>query len=375
MKKILHLIVGLDAGGAEFLLHDLLVGSQNKNIKHSIVSMTNLGLIGSRLDSAGYTVYSLGMRRSKPSLSSFFKLIKIIRYEQPNVLQTWMYHADLLGLVAGIFFKNVKVVWGLHAAFLNTSAYPFLTHITRWLCARFSFMADYIIYNSNSTYINHIQLGYRSNGWRYIFNGFDVNKFKPNNCAPALIRFELGLEADTFLIGFIARWDAMKDHKTFIKAASLVATLNDHVHFVLAGSGIDSNNKILVEMIEAGNLKSRVHLLGLRSDVNILCAALDASVTSSFAESFSNSTAEAMSCGVPCIVTDTTNLPSLVGDSGYVVPVGNSITMSQAMIDLINMDPNALKDIGILGRQRIINNFSLNSMISKYEDLYLEIST
>ncbi len=373
MKKILHIIVGLDAGGAEFLLHELLVGSQNKKIKHCVVSMTDLGLIGPRLESAGYTVYSLGMRRSKPSLSSFFKLLRIMRCERPDVLQTWMYHADLLGLAAGFFFKNIKVVWGLHAANLNTSAYPLLTYITRWLCSRFSFVADFIVYNSNSTYINHIQLGYRSNGWRYISNGFDVSKFKPNNYAPGLIRSELGLEADTFLIGFIARWDAMKDHKTFIEAASLVATLNDHVHFVLAGSGVDSNNQVLVKMIDAGNLKSRVHLLGLRSDINIICAALDASVTSSFAESFSNSTAEAMSCGVPCIVTDTTNLPTLVGDAGFVVPVANSMIMSQAMMDLINMDTNSLKDIGLIGRQRIINNFSLNSMISKYEDLYLEI--
>jgi glycosyltransferase involved in cell wall biosynthesis len=373
LKKVLHLIVGLDIGGAESLLQDLLMHSKNRNIQYCVVSMTDIGIIGARLRSVGVNVYTLGMKRSKPSLAAFFHFIRIIRHEHPDVIQTWMYHADLLGLAAGVFFKNIKIIWGLHAAYLKTSEYPFLTHLTRWLCARFAFMANSIIFNSQFTYNNHFQLGYRSSGWKYIFNGFDVNKYQPNQSARSLIRAELNLSEDVFLIGFIARFDPMKDHKTFLEAASRIASLYAHVHFILAGAGVDANNSKLHDIINAGNLKSRIHLLGLRADVNIICASLDASVTSSFAESFSNSTAEAMSCGVPCIVTDTSNLPSLVGDAGIIVPVGQPKAMAKAMIKLIDMDPITLHDIGMMGRQRIINNYSLNAMIDKYEDLYLSL--
>src|SRR5262245_45573629 len=116
-SKIMHLITTLDTGGTEMQLAKLLARTDRARFEHCVASLTNVGPVGEMIRDQGIPVYSLGMRRSVPSLSGLWKLLRLIRHEQPRILQTWLYHADLLGLLVGKLARVPALAWNLRCSF------------------------------------------------------------------------------------------------------------------------------------------------------------------------------------------------------------------------------------------------------------------
>ncbi len=368
---VLHLVTGLNMGGAEVLLFDLVSRSDRSTFKHIVVSMLDEGVFGSRIRDNGIVVHCLNMKRGHPSAKSLLRLLSILHDEQPDLIQTWMYHADLLGAIVSGFYRRIPLIWCLHAAELDVSQYGNLTDWTRRLCIRLSWMPAVVTANSEITHRNHVDLGYRPRQWKLIPNGFDLDKFRPDSDARVSLRDELGLTDDAMLIGLIARYDPMKDHTTFLRGAALLHQMEPRVQFVLAGGGVTYENEYLAGLVEELGLQDCVRMLGIRTDISRVTAALDiATSSSSFGESFSNSIAEAMACGVPCVVTDVANLPFLVGDTGVVVPPQNPNALANGWWEMISVGFQDRRLIGLKARTRIELKFSLEQMISGYEELY-----
>ena len=145
------------------------------------------------------------------------------------------------------------------------------------------------------------------------------------------------------------------------------------IFFLLAGRGINSCNQQLQKIIDENDLKERVLLLDERNDMPRLTAALDIAVSSSGAESFPNVLGEAMSCGIPCVATDTGDSSIIVGDTGRVVPPQDAYSLACAIESLINEGPEELNRLGKAAREKIINNFSLQTIAKQYEKLYSKI--
>jgi glycosyltransferase involved in cell wall biosynthesis len=165
----------------------------------------------------------------------------------------------------------------------------------------------------------------------------------------------------------------MKDHTTFLQAANFLLKNNPNVHFVLAGKAVDKDNQLLQELILNLELSEQVHLLGERDDVPSLTAALDIATSSSCAgEGFSNVIGEAMSCGVPCVVTDVSDSAWIVGDTGQVVPPRNPEALCAGWQKLIDMGFEARRNLGARARQRIKERFSIESIVQDYERIYQE---
>lgn len=141
----------------------------------------------------------------------------------------------------------------------------------------------------------------------------------------------LGLAPDRPVVGMLARFDPQKDHRTFIKAAGILLGHHPEVAFILAGEGISRENADLVGWLKAEGVGERFFLLGLRDDVARILNACDVvTLSSAFGEGFPNVIGEAMSCGIPCVVTDVGDAGRLVDDTGRVVAAGDPQSLAQA---------------------------------------------
>ena len=323
--KILHIITDLLLGGAESVLVEVASRGQRDGHTNVVVSLTDEQPLGERLRTAGIPVMALNMRPNRPDPRAILRLAKIIRAEKPDLIQTWMYHADLLGSVASLFAGRPPIVWGIHHTAADTATLNPRTYQILKLNARLSHsIPTRIICCAESAKTSHIDVGYRADRMTVIPNGVDVTRFKSNPTARAELRAELGLADKDFLIGLCARFHMTKDHGTFIKAAGMIP----NAQFLLCGHDVTESNSALMKMIDEAGIRSRCHLLGPRNDMPRVYSALDMLVSSSRSEAFPLTIAEAMACGLPCVVTDVGDSAQIVGETGRVA--GGALTQSRA---------------------------------------------
>lgn len=373
--KILHLISSLEVGGAETVLYQLVAGMDQQRFANQVACLLGMGPVGQQLHSIGVRVSALGMRRGRPSAAALWQLVRLIQRDTPDVVQTWLYHADLAGLIAGRMARTRTVIWNLRASNMDMSHYARLSGWTVRMCAALSGWPSAVVVNSEAGQAFHQQMGYHPRRWHLIPNGIDTNRFVPDTKARLGVRCELGLDTDSPLIGFIARFDAMKDHATFLRAASIYGRIAPTAHFLLAGEQMTSDNAPLAAMVADTGLNGRVHLLGRRSDIPRLTAALDLATSSSLSEGFPNVLAEAMACGIPCVVTDAGDSARIVGNRGIVVPVRDPQALADGWKAALGWEPERRQAIGRVEREHICRHYSITTMIKQYEQLYATIVT
>jgi len=368
---VLHLITELTVGGAQRMLEKLLERMDQEKFRSLVVSMADLGPVAESIQARKIPVFTLGMRLGRPSLGGFLRLYRILREHCPEIVQTWLYHADLLGLLAGKLARAGRVVWGIRCSDMDLGDYRVLTALTVRANARLSFLPDAIVVNSEKGKEVHWKLGYSTRKMVLIENGFDLTRFHPDESAREWLLQELALPEDAILIGLVARWDPMKDQHSFLKAAALVAESMAAAHFLMVGPGMDPANRKVVELIHQGRLEGRVHLLGVRNDPSRIMAALDMACSSSaYGEGFPNTIGEAMACALPCVVTDVGDSARLVGDTGLVVPPRNPEALAMAWRELMDLGEEGRQRLGAAARRRVQDHFDLSRIVSKYESLY-----
>ncbi len=373
--RIFHLITGLNTGGAEFSLYRLLAGMDRRLFESQVVSMIPVGPVGERIRLQGIPVRSLDLPPGRATRLALYRLGGWLRQEKPDILQTWMYHADLLGLLAARIAGLNTVVWNVRNSGMDASQYRPLLRIVVRLCAWLSGRPQVVISNSKAGREFHTRLGYHPRRWLVIPNGIDLAAFKPDPRARTGLRRELGLEPGAILIGQVARYHPMKSQADFLRAAGRLARDGIQAHYVMAGDGVATGNSILAETIRQEGLEGRVHLLGRRDDIAFVEAGLDILASASmFGEGFPNVVAEAMACGVPCVVTDVGDSAYLVGETGIVVPRGNPARLAAAWKDLVAAGPEKRTEIGAAGRRRVAERFSLDKTVLAYQDLYSELA-
>jgi glycosyltransferase involved in cell wall biosynthesis len=297
-----------------------------------------------------------------------------LREDQPDLISTWMYHADLMGGVAARLAGGIPVVWGLRQSDLGREGNKRQTILIAKMCARLSrWLPESIICCSESSRRAHTALGYAAEKMIVIPNGYDPGIFRPDSAARAAIRKELQLSNETPVVGLVARYDLQKDHHNFVRAASLLHQDRPDVHFVLCGHGVDWENKQLTMWIEEAGIRSQFHLLGSRSDIPRLTAAFDIACLASFSEGFPNVVSEAMSCEVPCVVTDVGDAALIVGETGLVVPPRNPAALATALRKMVDLGPESRSHLGMAARQRILEQFDLKQIVPRYETLFQEL--
>lgn len=369
--KIIYIITELSTGGAETMLYNLLSKTNKLKFKPIVVSLMDRGTFSDRFEALGISVYTINMKQGIPTLRAIWQLIRLIRRLQPDIIQGWMYHGNLAAQFASIFYASkIPILWSIHHSIHSIKSEKILTQTIIKLGSSISRFPNKIAFVSQKSKSQHQALGYDRNKLCVIPNGFDTDLFQPSRAAKLSVREELNLPPNSFLIGLIAAYRPMKDHPNFLQAAALLKDF-PHVHFVLAGTNVDNNNQVLHQLIQDLGITNQVHLLGERRDIHKITAGLDiVSLSSAYGEAFPLVLGEAMSCGVPCVVTDIGDSAWIVGDTGRVVPPQNAKALADAWKELITLGIEKREALGLSARARIIESFSLESVVAKYESLY-----
>lgn len=368
--RVTHLISGLPIGGAQTALKYLVLGADRDHFDMNVVSLTTIGTVGEQLQREGIDVRALGMPPGRIRPSAVFRLMRVIGATNVDILQTWMYHADLLGGFAAMPFPRTKTIWNLRQTNLDPRHSKRLTRIVASLCAATSrVLPDKIVCGSIAARDVHAGLGYDTRKMVLIENGVDVDRFLPSNDAKLRVRSELKVDATTNLVGMVARFHPQKDHKAFMRVAEIIRSRRTDTEFILCGDGIDKTNSTLVDLIEQSNLSNCVHLLGRRTDIENVTAALDVSLScSASAEGGPNTLFEALACGVPCVATDVGDSSRIVGHAGMIVPPESPELLAGAVEQVLRHD--VIEDLRLAARERAVDHFNINRSVSRYEALY-----
>jgi glycosyltransferase involved in cell wall biosynthesis len=366
ITTVLHVITGLNIGGAETMLYKLVARSDRTRFRHVVVSLLEIGPVGTSIAEFGISVHTLGMDRTLSDVRALPRLLRLLRTTAPDLVQTWLHHANFIGLLGASVVRR-PVVWTVFGSFNPYHSRTLRTTIR--LCVPLSRLPAAVVSDSEAARDWYTRLGFRPKHWLVIPNGFDTDEFRPDEPARQALRQELGLPSDAVLIGLIGRFNPVKGHRTFLEAAGLLSQeLN--AHFVLVGPGVSDDNAQLIEYVAASGVRERVHLLGTRPDLPRVMAALDIATSASYSESFPNVIGEAMASGVPCVVTDVGEAARMVGDTGRVVPPSNAPAMAAAWRELIELGREARRELGRRARARVEALYGLDSVVRRYEALY-----
>lgn len=373
--KVLHVIPRLAVGGAEIVLEQLLSHPQSDSHINKVLCFGRPTEIGTRLSKRGIEVQYFGVEPGKArSFLRLFLTRRSIADFQPDIIQTWMYHANLLTGWLTLFSKKIPIVWAIHQDISDSSWIKLSTKVVIKVGAIFSaLIPEKIVSVSDRAVESHSNIGYPREKFRIVHNGFEVNMDSASSLDNVSPIGALGLGEETKLIGFFARFHEMKDHSNFLAAAEIVSSEMKDVHFILAGSQMDIENSFLVEELGARGLSSNVHLLGQRTDVAKLLAELDIYSISSRSEGFPLSVGEAMAAGVPCVVTDVGDAAKLIGETGLIVPPKNPVALADAWLKLLDKSSRERQLMGKAARKRILDNYSLDKMVADYYALYAEV--
>ncbi len=376
--RVWNVITNTCYGGAEIMLHKLMANLDRHDFDLKVVSLLECGVTGDKIEAAGVPVQALGLVRNRqPHPSALLELSRIFKRDRPDVVQTWMYHADLCGGLAARLSGGIPVVWNVRHSTLDKRIDKLRTRLIAKTCARLSGrIPERIIVNSRAGRQVHQELGYAADKLEVIPNCFDLNGFRPSESARREVRQELGLGADDQLIGLVGRFHEMKGHRFLIEAAAQLVPQFDRVHFVLCGRGVDWQNAELANRIDGLGLRSRFHVLGPRQDMPRIQAALDLAVSASVSgEGFSNVVGEAMACGVPCVVTDVGDSADIVADTGIVVPPWNADSLAHGCQRLLTLGAAARQRLGRLARERVATHYNIDTITQRYAQLWREVSS
>jgi len=373
---VVHIITGLGQGGAETVLHRL-VTAPGQTTRHTVISMGGEGVFGPMLRDAGISVVTLDMPAGRLTWRGLRRLYDTLKSLAPDVVQTWMYHADLVGGVISRLAGIRAVSWGIRNSGANLEKSSRLTNAIAWVCARLSrFVPAGIVACAQDAAARHEARGYPSNRMVVIPNGYDLARWTASKEVRARIRRDWNIGDDAPLVGSVARWNPLKDHANLLQGFAVCLRAFPNARCVLIGQGLSSDNAALMALLDRWQLRDKVLLLGRRDDVPDVMSALDVHVLSSCAEGFPNVVAEAMAAGVPCVVTDVGDAARIVGDFGWIVPPQNAEALGKAMqLALQELGTPAMQERLHQGTDRVQRLYSLQTMVLSYAQHWTRLAS
>lgn len=378
-RRVLHVIVGLDVGGAERMLARLIGdGSERGRYEHIVVSLTTIGTVGQQLAQSGVHVTGLGIRTVLDGPWAFVRLIHLIRRLRPDVVQTWMYHADIVGGLAARLAGVRRVLWGIRCSAPRRYR-PGASALTRWVSSRpvvvigavlSRFVPERIVCCAVAARASHADVGYAEERMVVVVNGYDCTDIEAAMPKRAMSRRALGVGDSHVVVGITGRFNELKGYRVFIEAAAEVAAAEPAVRFVMLGRGVDASNQLLGQWLQESGIANRFVLLGERNDVPDWLAAMDVFCSSSLSEGFPNVICEAMIARLPCVVTDAGDAAEILGPAGLVVTPNAAGDLASALLDLVRAGAEERARLGEIGHDRVKTQFSLAGARARFERLY-----
>jgi glycosyltransferase involved in cell wall biosynthesis len=337
--------------------------------------MMGPGKYGPLLEEAGVKVTCLNMPAGRVTVSGLWRLYYLLRKERPAVVQTWMYHADLIGGVMARLAGIRNLCWNIRHSELQSGQSKRSTILIAKSCAFLSsWLPRKIVCCAEKAKQVHVGYGYDSSKMVVIGNGYDLDQYTPNPSTRRKIRGELGFSERELLFGMVGRFNVQKNHHGLLRALSLVKVRGITFKCILVGVDMNTKNKKLAEWIVSLNLEDEIFLLDQRTDIPAVMNMLDVHLlSSSFGEGFPNVLAEAMACGTPCVTSNVGDAEIIVSNAGWVVPASDDVAFSNALIQAaieLKEAPKNWEARSFANARRIQQYFSLNKMVQAYRNVW-----
>ena len=368
-RRILHIIYSLKKAGAEETLAKLVINDHINS--HSILTLTSGDYyLTKQIEKENVKVYSLNIKKNILLFPLYLiNSLKIIKREKVSIIHSWMYVSDVFSSLLG-FLANKEVIWCVRNTTLKIGGSSLYSILSRFIQIPLSYISpNKIIYCSLSAKKLHEKMGFNKRLSVYIPNGINTQLFKP-------IKKRI-LNYGNLRIGMPARFDEQKNHILLLETINKLIKNNinpNNLKFILAGRDVNYNNLKNIYRKDIDNLLPYISFMGEVKEMNEFYNSIDfCIVCSSYGEAFPNVIAEAMATGAPCISTDVGDAKLIIGNTGFIVNGYKPINLFKTLIYILEINSNLFKIKSEMARVRIENNFSLENMIKKYQELYSKI--
>jgi len=366
--KILFVARSLDRGGAERYLVSLSAGLRGRGHEVSIAVFYPGGAFEDEARAADVEVVDLA-KRGRWDLAAFLaRWVRLVRARRPDVVYGMLANPSLVALLARPV-SGARVIWGVQNTGFDAVATDWLDRVVGRIEAIGARGAWAVVSNSESGRHDLVQRGLSPGKIHVIPNGVDLARFQRDPAAGAAFRAAWGFERTAAVVGLVGRVDPVKDVPTFLRAAERLAAADDSVRFVVIGPGPPEYMAELSALAAQLGVAERLVWAGPVDDMPSAFSAIDVLASSSVSEGMPNVVVEAMSCGVPCAVTDVGDCAEVVGDTGAVVAVGDDVELSKGAADLLRC--LAIDELGTRrrARARIEAHYTLDGLVSSTEAL------
>ena len=372
--RVLHVISGLGLGGAETVLWRL--ATRSHGAQHEVICLGPRDWYSDRLEEHGIRVHHVGFSSLGGAVARAGQLYRLIKASSADVVQGWMYRGNVFGGLAARA-AGKPVVWNIRSSTLRP------LRLSSRVLARVGgplarWVPDFIINCSHQSARFHARLGYDAVEGRTIPNGYDSNRYRPDEEARSTMRASLHVEAGTFLICTIGRWHAQKGFPELLDALRLLRERDVPVRLLMVGRDLDERNGELGKLIDRAGCRDVVQLLGERADIPEIARVPDLHVLASIgAEAFPNVVAETMLSGTPNVATDVGDAAYIVGDTGWTVAPGDVAGLAGAIEEAYGEWANfsdSWRERRDAARRRIAETFTLAQMVASYEDVWRRVA-
>lgn len=359
--RIFYLITGLGMGGAEKVVTSLADALAAKG--HDVCIAYLMGTAEVLPTNASIKVISLGMVSKIDAVTAFFKLRRLIRDFQPDVVHSHMLHANILARLVKLVTPIARLISTAHASNEGGKLRMLAYRLTDALAD----MSTNVSEDAVAAFIK--AKAARPGRMIAVYNGIAIDSFSFNAVAKLRIRQELLIDENCSLLLAVGRFHEHKDYPNLFHALAQMPVNGLHCQLCIAGDGP------LRGYLEALAVQLRiadcVQFLGIRRDVADLMSAADIFVLSSSSEGFSLVVAEAMACERVVVATDCGGVREVVGEAGYLVKPNDAEVLAQALQTALQLPAIQSAALGRLARQRVVDKFSLDAVVEQWLQLYV----
>ncbi|MDB9757127.1 glycosyltransferase [Pseudomonadales bacterium] len=369
--NIVVITTGLNMGGAETMLLHMVKEWLTKDLKVIVFSLSSNCYLDEKFIALGVEVKNYDIKNFSNFILGLYKLCKDLRAVRPQIVQTWMPHADLVGGIVARLFLSAKIFWGCHHADLSLKTLKYSTLAVVRINAVLSyFVPDSIIAVSKHVETQLLDFGFDKRKLNVIENGIDCSYFKKIENARVKLVDELKISGNPAIIGFVGRYSFEKRPEDFLQLAAMMSKGVDRFHFLMVGDGNDYKNTELLDLIASYKLGGSISLLGVRDDMPLILSSLDVLVSTSVDEAFGLVLIEGLACGCPCVSSNNNGATSIGGRFIRYAETGNIIEFLQETKLVLSQNANERALRGQESAAFVGSKYSIEKTATRYINLY-----